>query len=281
LYIIADLHIHSRASDGDLGPDQIVDAAIAAGLQTIALTDHDTISGVPQTVLSGRRKGLRVIPGVEISAVFDPGTLHILAYFPGYPKGMEKALEEVQKARLERTPKILAKLNALGIEICPEDVAPLETGSQVGRPHIARALIAKGYVKNFDEAFSRYLAKGQKAYVDKEKMTWEKALDLIIDHGGLPVLAHPFTLNLSPRDLVKFTGALREAGLAGIEVLYPDHTRAQVKRYREIARSLGLFITGGTDYHGPSVNATNMGDHGLDRETLDIMLNRLNGKTPE
>ncbi|MGC9324527.1 MAG: PHP domain-containing protein [Desulfomonilia bacterium] len=275
--IIADLHVHSTASDGDLSPEQLVDAALYAHLHTIALTDHDTLSGVAEALRTGSAKGITVIPGVEISAVFDPGTLHILGYFPRYPDGLEKSLEEIQRARAHRVPKIISKLNDLGIALRIEDVEASSSDSQIGRPHIAKALIAKGYVQDFEEAFSRYLAKGKQAYVEKEKMTWEKSIDLIRHHGGLPVLAHPFTLNLSAKDLLSFTGDLKNAGLAGIEVLYPDHTRSQKKLYRRIAQTLDLFITGGTDYHGPSSNSVNIGEYGIDSEALHIIMKRLNG----
>lgn len=268
----ADLHTHTTASDGDLTPTQLVARGRSRGLATIAITDHDTLTGVEEGMAAGEACGLRVIPGIEISAVYEPGTLHMLGYFRGYPACLEKDLGQVQQGRSDRFPKIIERLNALGLMITLEDVIANAGGSQIGRPHIAKALIQKGYVKDFEEAFNRWLAKGKPAYVAKEKLSWEEAIRLIRTHGGVPVLAHPFTLEIGDDALRSLTAAMQSGGLLGIEVYYPEHTHAQTRLYRDIVRSLGLVATGGTDFHAPDRNSADLGATGLDEEHLRALL---------
>ncbi len=276
MQVCADLHTHSNASDGDLSPEALVAQAAAIGLAAIALTDHDTLAGVPHALSLQLKHGIKVIAGVEISAEYEPGMLHLLGYFPTYPDGLEIALNEVQTARKKRVPKIIEKLNALGCMLTEEDVMTEAGEAQVGRPHIAMALLKKGYVRSFDEAFHEYLGKGKKAYVPKEKMTWEKAMALIIHYGGLPVLAHPCTLSLGTKEAEACIIDLKGAGLKGVEVYYPDHTPEQTACYASLASRLGLLVTGGTDFHGIYRNALSLGDYGLDKELLAIFLNLLN-----
>ena len=274
MQICADLHVHTTESDGDMRPGEIVSKAASIGLGAVAITDHDTINGVPEAIRMGRETGIRVIAGVEISAVYNPGTMHILGYFQTLPDGFEKELQSVQAGRRKRLPKIIEKLNILGFTITRDDVSSIAGDAQIGRLHIAKALIEKGYVKDFKTAFSRYLAKGKPAYVEKEKMSIARSLSLIHEYGGLPVLAHPFTLELEAYELKLLVKQLKEAGLAGIEVFYPEHTKAQKKLYTTIARDLDLFMTGGTDYHGPGRSSISVGDFGIDKETLNVMMDK-------
>lgn len=276
MQIQADLHIHTTASDGDLSPHEIVLLAKTQGLSAMAVTDHDTTSGLSEAMTDAEKLGITLIPGIEISAVYDPGTLHILGYFSDIPLGLEKALSDVQHARAKRAPKIIEKLNELGVRITLDDVMQIAGDAQLGRPHIAKALINNGSVKNFEEAFSRYLAKGKPAYIDKKKMTWDEALVLIKAYGGVSVLAHPFTLCLNANELRSFVETLAAHGLSGIEVYYPEHTKAQKKLYASISRSLNLLTTGGTDFHGSNRNASMPGDSGVDMETVDQIFRLIN-----
>ncbi len=276
MHICADLHVHTTASDGDMRPGELVSKAASIGLETVAITDHDTIKGVPEAIRTGRQSGIHVIAGVEISADYEPGSMHILGYFKTLPDGFEQDLQAVQAARRKRFPQIIEKLNALGYAITKDDVASIAGDAQIGRPHIAKAMMQKGYVKDYETAFSTYLAKGKPAYVPKEKMNAHQALNLIHHHGGLPVLAHPFTLELEPYELKIAVEQLKSEGLKGIEVFYPEHTRSQKKLYAAIARDLDLFMTGGTDYHGLGRGRISIGDFGLDRETLHVMLDTFN-----
>ena len=275
MHIRADLHVHTRASDGDLDPEQAVSQARFSGLDTVAVTDHDTVAGTQEALDSAKKHGIEVIAGVEISAVFEPGTLHILGYFPSYPQGFEQALKPLQEARKLRFPRMVEKLNRLGIDISLEDVLKIAGNAQVGRPHIAKALINKGSVRDFDEAFSRYLAKGRPAYVEKEKMSPREAVRTILAHNGIPVLAHPFTLDLEKPEFRRFIRELADYGLMGIEISYPEHTRSQKRLFAQIAREHGLLITGGTDYHGPGQGGLTIGAYGLDKEALSVFRERL------
>lgn len=273
--IVADLHTHSTASDGELDPAELVHRASSRGLKAISLTDHDTFKGIPRAQEEGARLGIRVIPGIEIGAGFEPGMLHILGFFSVYPVEMENALDRMQQARMVRVPRIIKKLNELGIMLTREDVMETAGESQIGRPHIARALLKKGFVRTFDEAFDTYLRKGKKAYVPKEKISRQEALDLIRHHGGIPVLAHPCTLNLSNEGLADLIREMRRSGLAGMEVYYPDHSPEQTAAYERLAVRSGLLSTGGTDFHGPLRNAIPVGDFGIDEERMEIFLKRL------
>jgi predicted metal-dependent phosphoesterase TrpH len=270
----ADLHVHTKASDGDLTPEEIVELAGKRELLAIAVTDHDTITGVPQALQTGRKIGVNVIPGIEISAVYDPGTLHMLGYFKEFPAGLEDDLEKIQKGRLDRFPRIIERLNSIGFDITIEDVSSIAGNAQIGRPHIAKALIKKSYVKDFDEAFDKYLGKGKPAYVEKEKLTWEEAIGLIRKHEGISVLAHPFTLELESGGLKNLIIRMKTSGLSGMEVYYPEHTYEQTKLYKAIAEEAGLILTGGTDFHTHDRGAS-LGDCGIGEECLKIILDHL------
>ncbi len=273
----ADLHVHTKASDGDLSPGEIVKLAGERELLAVAITDHDTTKGAPEGLQSGKELNVKVIPGIEISAVYDPGTLHMLGYFGQFPSGLEGDLEKIQKGRLDRFPRIIERLNSIGLEVTVEEVNRIAGDAQIGRPHIAKALIKKGYAKDFDDAFDKYLGKGKPAYVEKEKLTWEEAIALIKRHGGISVLAHPFTLELKEGDLRRFVISMKKAGLNGMEVFYPEHTREQTKLYKAIALDEGLILTGGTDFHTPDRGAS-LGDCGIGENNLELILNQLDFK---
>lgn len=275
MHIRADLHVHTRASDGDFDPEQVVSQARNSGLEAVAVTDHDTTAGTQEALASAQKHGIEVIAGVEISAIFEPGTLHILGYFPSYPHGFEQALKPLQEARKLRFPRMIEKLNMLGIGISLDDVLKIAGNAQIGRPHIAKALIGKGSVRDFEEAFSRYLAKGRPAYVEKEKMSPEEAIRVILAHGGIPVLAHPFTLELEESKFRRFIRELADYGLIGIEISYPEHTRSQKRLFTRIAQEHGLLVTGGTDYHGPGSGGPTIGACGLGAKALEVFRERL------
>jgi predicted metal-dependent phosphoesterase TrpH len=256
-----DLHLHTTASDGVLSPSEIVRYAQAKGLQAIAITDHDTIEGCEQGLSEGERIGFEVIPGIEISAEHSPGSMHILGFFLDiHHPLLNERLEYLQKARAERNPKMVAKLNQLGIEITYEEVLKASGGGQVGRPHFANVLLEKKIVKNFQEAFDRFLKKGAPAYVDKFRFTSKEALHFIREARGVAVLAHPNTLGVNRySELEKFILQLVDEGLQGIEVYYPEHSSAEVAQYKTFADRYNLLSTGGTDYHGIEKNGLDIG----------------------
>jgi predicted metal-dependent phosphoesterase TrpH len=249
---LIDLHIHSTASDGSYSPAAVVRQAKEGGLTAIALTDHDTVDGLAEALAAGDREGLEVIPGVEISAQFPGGTMHILGLFVDYHNGLlDKRLAVLKQARIDRNPQIIAKLNALGLRITMAQVEAIAGGGQIGRPHIARALMESGYVSDLQEAFDKYLGWQRAAYVSKFRFPPPEALAMIREAKGIPVLAHPFTLNLgSAYALKNLIVELQGLGLAGLEVYYSEHTREQEALYLKLARELDLLVTGGSDYHG-------------------------------
>jgi predicted metal-dependent phosphoesterase TrpH len=249
---LIDLHVHSTASDGSCAPAEVVRQAKVGGLAAIALTDHDTVDGLAEAVAAGDRLGLEVIPGVEISAQFPGGTMHILGLFVNYHNGrLDERLAVLKQARLERNPQIIAKLNARGIPVTLARVQEISGGGQVGRPHIARALMEAGYVSSIQQAFDIYLRYGGKAYVSKFRFPPAEALAMIKEAQGIPVLAHPFTLGLGSAFALKnLIIELKGLGLAGLEVYYSEHTPEQEALYLKLAKELDLLITGGSDYHG-------------------------------
>ncbi len=249
---LVDLHTHSAASDGSLPPEELVKLAKERGLAAIALTDHDTIDGVVEAMTVGAMMGVEVISGVEISAQFTGGTMHILGYYIDCHNGLlDQRLSVLKRARADRNPQIIAKLNALGIPITMEQVTRLSGGGQVGRPHIARALYDGKYVQSIQDAFDIYLRDGSLAYVGKFRFPPSEAIAMIREAWGVPVLAHPFTLGLnSARALKALMEELVDQGLAGIEVYYPEHNPDLEALYLKLSRELGLLITGGSDFHG-------------------------------
>jgi len=256
-----DLHLHTTASDGVLSPSEIVRYAKAKGLQAIAITDHDTIEGCEEGLAEGERIGFEVIPGIEISAEHSTGSMHILGFFLDiHHPFLNERLEFLQKARAERNPKIVEKLNGLGIDITFEEVLRASGGGQVGRPHFANVLLEKKYVRSFQEAFDRFLKKGALAYVDKLRFTSKEALHFINEAKGVAVLAHPNTLGMNGySELEKLILQLIGEGLKGIEVYYPEHSATDTAQYKTLAERYDLLSTGGTDYHGMEKNQLDIG----------------------
>ncbi|MBN1692826.1 MAG: PHP domain-containing protein [Dehalococcoidales bacterium] len=245
---LVDLHIHTTASDGKYSPDVIVARAAETGLKYISITDHDTIDGITPAIKAAKSyPGLTLIPGVEISTDLADGEAHILGYFIDYASpDFQKELEKFRDSRLGRGQRMVAKLNELGIKIDWSRVQAIAGDGAIGRPHVAQAMLEKGYVKTFEEAFDKYIGHGGPAYVEREKMTPQEAVALIISAGGIPVLAHPFTV----KDSEAMAAALKEAGLIGIEAYYKDNTPEQTAATLELAEKYSLIATGGTDYHG-------------------------------
>jgi len=248
---LIDLHTHSTASDGTLSPEELVYLAKKEKLQALALTDHDTIDGLKPAYKTAKEVDLPFLCGIEISIKFEgPGHFHLLGYFlePKIPK-INEVLLKLKKAREERNKKMIEKLNNLGIRITLEELKKIAQG-EIGRPHIANLLVKKGIVKSFEEAFQKYLKKGAPAYVPKALLLPEEAIKLILEAKGVPVLAHPVTLKLNLLELKNYIKKLKDFGLMGIEVFYPEHTTDFTKFLMEFAKELGLLLTGGSDFHG-------------------------------
>ena len=252
-----DLHIHSNASDGTFSPQDILDKAKQLGLRAISITDHDTLEGSRQAIKHNMNDAIRLITGVEISADLPreyghKGSCHILGYGIDLenPK-LNETLSTLQNARKNRNPLIIEKLNAMNIWVTMADVLQMAPDNQVGRPHIAEALVKKGYACSISDAFDRYLGVDQPAYVDKYRISCSTAISIIDAAGGIAVLAHPYLLkpNKGP-DFEKVLKFLTSKGIKGIEVYYSEHTREATQYYKEIADEYGLIATGGSDFHG-------------------------------
>lgn len=256
-----DLHLHTTASDGVMSPAEIVRYAKAKKLQAIAVTDHDTIEGLEEALAEGKSIDFEVIPGIEISAEFSPGSMHLLGYFLDihHPLLIER-LKYLQDARAARNPKIVEKLNRLGVKVSYEDVVKASGGGQVGRPHFAQVLLDKGYVRSIQEAFERFLRKGAPAYADKFRFRAGEAIHFIREANGVAVIAHPNTLGInSNSELETLILQLVKEGLKGIEIYYPEHSPPDIARYKFLAEKYGLVMTGGTDYHGIEGNELDIG----------------------
>jgi len=271
---LIDFHTHSTASDGMCSPAEVVDLAERSGLAAVALTDHDTVAGLAALLREGcagqAARECRLIPGIEISAMFRGGTLHLLGLGldVNSPRLVE-LMDAQQSARAQRDPQMIAKLQELGVEItlddvlCSTGVPPMSRGAgilpaphaapprTIGRMHFAQALIRKGYANNVHDAFRRYLGTDAPAYVDKERLTPAQAIDAIHASRGLAVLAHPVSLNLENRlQLERVIRELTGAGLDGIEAYHSDHTATCTRMLLDLAHRLNLGVTGGSDFHG-------------------------------
>ncbi len=264
--VLIDLHVHSTASDGSLTPRQILELAKETGISAVSLTDHDTISGILEIKDVVHSYPVEFITGVEISCTppsqfKNLGSIHMLGYgFSIYDAALNQALACAADARTNRNPKIIDKLNELGFDITLAEVEKRFGARQTGRPHIAELLVEKGYVSDFRQAFGLYLGKNKPAYVEKFKITCRDAIRLILDAGGLPVLAHPGIIEFEyAHDLGSFVDILAEDGLAGIEVYYSGHDSAKTKYFADLAQSKGLIATGGSDFHGSFNQGVDLG----------------------
>jgi predicted metal-dependent phosphoesterase TrpH len=248
---LVDLHVHSNASDGVFPPREIVRQAKEMGLKAIAVTDHDTTAGTAEALAAGHDFGIEVIPGVEISAEFEEGACHVLGYFvdpDDAPLGA--MLVEARTGRETRNVEILQRLAVLGLPVTMAEVTGETEGGVVTRAHFARALLKRGYVKTWDEAFDKYLSRGKPAYVHRPRLGPEDAIRGIRGAGGLAVLAHPRQLNRGVAETNEWIERLAQTGLDGVETQTPDHGANLMRHYQEAAARLGLIETGGTDWHG-------------------------------
>jgi predicted metal-dependent phosphoesterase TrpH len=252
---VIDLHTHTNESDGSLTPAELVERALAVGLEALAITDHDTFAGYDQAVRPAGAAGLDLVCAIELSgrlAGAKPRTVHVLGYFLHQPPSVafRKWLHGLLEARRDRNRRLAAKLQSMGMDI-ELDEAERIGRTLTGRPHFARVLVQKGYAASTEEAFHKYLGESAAAFVERQSPAAAVVIQQVAEAGGLPVLAHPVRLGI--RDLAveeRLIGQLQEAGLRGIEVYHSDHNAGDVERYAQIARKYGLAVTGGSDFHG-------------------------------
>jgi len=257
-----DLHCHSTASDGTLAPAEVVRLAVDRGLSALALTDHDTVAGIAEAAAQAGRAGLDFLPGIEISAEFPhPGTLHLLGYGVDADNPSLASLTATLIAgRNNRNPRIIAKLNEMGVHVSMKEWEDEARGEVMGRPQLAAILERKGYVSSIKQAFDKYIGHGAPAYFDKERLTPKRAIELVRQSGGVAVLAHPIQLRCqNDAQLERIVKDLVDLGLAGIEVIHSDHDAATVGKYDALADRLGLLKTGGSDFHGSNKQDVDLG----------------------
>ncbi len=258
-----DLHAHSTASDGSRAPADVVAAAKRAGLSAIALTDHDTVAGIDEATHAGLSLGVRVVPGVELSAVEGDIETHILGLHISDTREMEATLVALRDMRRTRAERIVQRLNELGVRIEVAAVLEQAAGGAIGRPHVARAMIAEGWAVDFRDAFDRYLGNGRPAYVPKERLAVVDAIGLIHRAGGLAVLAHP--AQGGTRERVE---AFVRDGIDGVEVRHPSHSSEDIARLTALVDYFGLVPSGGSDWHGAMDGARTLGTMRVPAEWL-------------
>lgn len=268
-----DLHMHTNYSDGFHSPEKLIEKANSRDIKILSLTDHDNVNGIDEAVTHAKKFDIEIIPGVEISTDIRDTEVHILGYFID-PKNqdLEHYLNFFRDERKKRAVRMVKKLNILGLDISIEDVMQFAKNSAVGRPHIAQALLAKGQVKSFFEAFYKYIGNHAPAYERKVHLSPQSAFKIISDAGGLSFIAHPGNM---PEILIK---ELIDAGVDGIEVIHPSHSPEQVRYYRGIVNEYFLLECGGSDFHGGKrEDDENLGKFYTSSKVVETMKTRLVG----
>jgi len=279
-----DLHTHTTASDGTESPTQVVSKAHAVGLVGVAITDHDTIHGVEEGLRAGTNLGIEVVPGVEISCNWHTHHVHLLGlYLDNQNPELLSLLEWMRLGREQRLPKMIVKLRELGIDVDQREVEREARGESFGRPHLARVLLRHNYVISIEEAFDKYLGYGRPAYVERPRPTIDQGIQIILDAKGVPVVAHPLTVDVGPKELITDLVGL---GVQGFEYYYPyeqvagkpetwySNIEPNCAELMQLAKQNNLIITGGSDYHGRVPNKADLGSLPVPVETLEMLRRR-------
>ncbi len=260
-----DLHAHSTASDGELDPAALVRLALERGVSVLALTDHDTAAGIDAAVVASRGTSLEVIPGVELSADVPQAEVHVLGYFVDWHDPyFESMLVKFRDGRYGRAEKMTQKLAKLGAPVSFDRVKEIAGDASIGRPHVAQALLEAGHVATISEAFDKYIGRNGPAYVERFRLTPEDAVALILQAGGVPVLAHP-------REVTGYVEPMVRAGMLGLEVYYGSYDDQTIQGLVHLARQYGLVMTGGSDFHGLNKMAhlSGLGEVNVPPEVVD------------
>lgn len=271
-----DLHIHTTKSDGILSPAQIVEWASIKGVHAIAITDHDTIEGIEEAIRVSNSYSVSIIPGIEISCIFEDEEIHILGYYIDYSnKNILKLTKVLKESRINRSKKIINKLNDLGFDITFKEVQNIISNNGViGRPHIAKLLAEKKYVQTVREAFDKYIGKNKPAYVERFKLSVQDGIKLIHNAGGIAVIAHPGLIKDENRIF-----QIIDLGIDGIEAIHSKHSQYDVLKFSEIAHVNNLIITGGSDFHEEfNKGIPILGDYFIDFEHLELLSEKAKSK---
>lgn len=271
--MIFDLHVHTNNSDGLFSPEKVVDLAVHKNLNGIAITDHDTITGIESAIIHSRNyNDFIVIPGIEFSTILNDEEVHILGYFIDYKdENLIKITNNLKESRLTRGVEIVKRLNGLGLELTIEEVRTHSGDEYIGRPHIARALIKRGYVSDVSQAFQMYLDRGKPAYVERYRISLDETIDLIKKIGGISILAHPGLLK--DRNIIKHCISL---GIDGLECIHSKHSEEDTDYFINIAKLNNLIVTGGSDFHGDIINGELLiGKYFIDINTIPQFKERI------
>jgi predicted metal-dependent phosphoesterase TrpH len=279
-----DLHTHTTASDGTESPAQVVSKARALGLVGVAITDHDTVQGVDEGLRVGTSIGVEVVPGVEISCNWHAHRIHLLGlYIDSQHQELQSLLEWMRVGREQRLAKMVAKLRELGIQINLSEVEAEAKGESMGRPHLARVLLRHNLVISIEEAFDKYLSYGRPAYVDRPRPSISQAIEVILNAQGIPVIAHPLTIEMDSTELIP---KLATFGLQGVEYYYPyeqvggkpqrwyANIEPNLAQLMKLAKEHDLILTGGSDYHGVALDKADLGSIPVPVETLEMLRRR-------
>ena len=263
----ADLHVHSVFSDGTYSPEKLVTASANAKLSSISIVDHDSVGGIVPALNAAVSLGIEVVPGIELSAEYEGSEIHILGYLIDYKnRTFLERLNYLKDNRIERVHKIVGKLRDLGVNLDSNSVFNLAKQGTVGRLHIARAMVLEGKVNSVFEAFQEYIGDKCPAYVLGFKFSPLEAIKLIKDAGGIPVLAHPYSLH-NDEMILQFI----QCGLMGIEAYYPEHSQSMINFYKNLAAKHNLLVTGGSDFHGDAKPGVKIGCMKIPYELVEII----------
>lgn len=274
----ADLHTHSNKSDGTDTPTELVHKAAALGLDMVALADHDSYAGLDEAAAAADIAGIGFLPSIEISCRYAGADVHLLGYRAGPDDDLDMELAKARQSRVERLPEMLRRLADAGMPITAEEVHRwARTSAAQGRPHVADAMVARGYVENRDQAFGDWLGDGRPGYVPRYTIDLSRAIRLVVQAGGRPVIAHPWARRTAAVLTPQVLGRLAESGLVGIEVDHPEHDREARIALRGLAGELGLLVTGSSDYHGLGKTNNALGCETTHPEVVEVLAQPLRG----
>lgn len=272
-----DLHTHTTCSDGTLTPEELIRKAKAMGLKAVAITDHDTVTGLDRGNKAAEEEGILFVPGVELEIEFPSGEFHLLGLgLKEWQGELSQELQKLKEFRDARNMKILKKINDTGVSVTKEELYSLAGGQIIARPHFARLLVDKGIAKNINEAFNKYLGVDKCFYEKKETLKLERATELIKRSGGIPVIAHPLSLFISWGRMPSVMAELKEKGVEGLEAWHSGNSRGDCTKLEKIASDLKMIVTGGSDYHGENRKERRLGMGAGQREVPDILLKPFN-----
>lgn len=265
-----DLHVHTTASDGQYTPTQIVEKAVSKNIKALAITDHDTVDGLEEGKIAAKQNNLIFVPGIELNITYTKGEFHLLGLgIKQVSPSLKEVIENLINNRRKRNEEMVNRMQADGVQITLDELESRFPDTVIGRPHIAEILVEKKVVKNRQQAFNQYLANGRKWYVQRVGTNLDEAIVAIKDSGAVPILAHPMSLYQSWGKLPDLIKNYKERGVMGLEAFHPGARVSECYRLEELAHSLNMIVTGGSDFHGESVRADRKLGHACGNKKID------------